>query len=180
MLGAGVVLWTRSSVRAPDGASTWGSTSPCWEVGWSGAPGSWLLGAQSRCDFPARTWKGRELDRGRLEGPCPAAPRPESSEAGISGTARWPGKQAFGVVGVLVGRSRCFECATPQTPLASCSDAKDSRGHTAPGSISARQPPPGREVAGPRRSLRSLCPFPHSSGRGWGLGTMGTRRGEAG
>lgn len=109
----------------PDGVSSWGSASPCWGGGGGSVPqeaGDWEPAAS---DFPARTWRGE--DRGRLEGPCPAAPRPESSASGASGTARWPGKQGF-----RAARCSIVRCA-PQKPPDSCSDAKDSRGQTAPG-----------------------------------------------
>lgn len=73
-----------------------------------------------------------------------------------------------------------LECAKhPQTPLASCSDAKDSRGHTAPGSISARRPPPGREVAGPRRDTGPCVPSPtlRAGVGGWARWAPGEGRG---
>lgn len=129
------------------------------------------------------------MDRGRLEGPCPARLRQASWEAGISGTAQWPGKQAFSRVhlGVLVTSPKsALECAKhPQTPLASCSDAKDSRGHTAPGSISARQPaPPGRGVAGPAETQVPMSLPPRFGPKGWGCFLWapgeGARRDEGG
>lgn len=186
VLSSGPGAWGRGVVfcgqgrqfGAPDGASTWGSTSPCWGGGGGSAPQEAGYWEPEAGDFPARTWKeGGGLDRGRLEGPCPAAPRPESSAAGTSGTARWPGKQAFGVWGRGQGALEYAE--PPQTPLASCSDAKDSRGHTAPGSISARRPPPGRKVAGPRRDTGPCVPSPtlRTGVGGWARWAPGEGRG---
>lgn len=109
-------------------------------------------------DFPARTWRGE--DRGRLEGPCPAAPRPESSASGASGTARWPGKQGFGAA-----RCSIMRCAPPEAPslLLGCKGQPRSN---CPGSVPARRPPPGREATSPRRDTGPCVPSPTLRARG--------------
>lgn len=143
-------MWTRSSVGVLDGVRYWGSASPSWRGGGGSMPRKLVIGSQQRVIFQHRLGGGRT---GALEGPCPAAPRPETAAAGTSGTTPWPGKRGFGEArysGVL--------CA-PKRPilLLLC---KGHLGSSCPGSVPERRPPPGREASVPRRATGPCVPSP--------------------
>lgn len=136
---------------------------PAGEVGVVRRPRKLVIGSPKPVIFQRGLGGGgRRVGPGAPGRTCPAAPRPESSAAGTSGTARWPGKQAFGAGrggGVKVLWSALSTHTTPRRPWPPAQMQRTAR-VTLPPAQSARRPPPGREVAGPRRDTGPCVPSP--------------------
>lgn len=89
---------------------------------------------------------------GALEGSWPAAPRQETSAAGTSGAALWPGKRGWA--------ARYWECVvSPQDAPSLLLGCKGHWGHIAPSWVAARRSPRGHKVADASRVLVSLPPL---------------------
>lgn len=161
--GVGGVLWTRSSVQSTGWSEHLGQhKSLLGRWGWFGAPGSWYWEPEAG-DFPARTWRRGEggWTGGAWKDRAQQRPgrnlRQLGPQAPLGGLENRPLRGRGGRVKMLW--SALSTTPTPRRPWPPA-QMQRTAWVTLPPAQSARRPPPGREVAGPRRDTGPCVPSP--------------------